>query len=191
MIKTGQRGEFGGGRKFIFHNTGLQPRGAFTVFSGHPDPNTVTRNNIFDAPGRLASSQEVEPPGDYDHDFYNGSDRGRARERHGVRGRVAYLNSHYLEWYPAPVVTRVEYGRIPVEVGGRQVEITDPVLTVPNPVIDAGARLPNFNDDFSGRGPDLGAFEVGRPPLRFGRRAAANLWAPWELFAPPARVSNK
>ncbi len=183
MIKTGQRGEFGGGRKFIFHNTGLQPRGAFSVFSGHPDPNTVTRNNIFDAPGRLASSQEVEPAGDYDYDFYNGSDRGRARERHGVRGRVAYLNSHYLEWYPAPVVTKVEYGRIPLEVGGKPVEITDPVLTVPNPVIDAGARLPNFNDNFSGRGPDLGAFEVGRPPLRFGRRAAADVWAPWELFA--------
>lgn len=183
MIKTGSRGEFGGGRKFIFHNTALQPRGAFTVFSGHADPNTVTRNNIFDCPGRLASSQQVENPGDYDYDFYSGSERGRAQERHGVRGRLAFLPSHYLEFYPAPVVSKVEFGKIPVNLGGKSQEITDPVVTVPNPVIDGGTPLPNFNDDFTGRAPDMGAFETGRPPLRFGRRAAQNIWAPWELFA--------
>lgn len=183
MIKTGGRGEFMGGRKFIFHNTALQPRGAFTVFSGHADPNTVTRNNIFDCPGRLASSQPVDDPGDYDYDFYSGNERGRAQERNGVRGKVAYVPSHYLEFYPAPVTTRVQFGKIPVNLGGKMVEITDPVVTVPNPVIDGGARLPNFNDDFTGRAPDIGAFEVGRPPLRFGRRAVDNIWAPWELFA--------
>jgi hypothetical protein len=183
MIKTGGRGHFMGGRKFIFHNTALQPRGAFTVFSGHADPNTVTRNNIFDCPGRLASSQPVDDPGDYDYDFYSGNERGRAQERHGVRGKVAYVPSHYLEFYPAPVTTRVQLGKIPVNLGGKMVEITDPVVTVPNPVIDGGARLPNFNDDFTGRAPDIGAFEVGRPPLRFGRRAVDKIGAPWELFA--------
>jgi hypothetical protein len=183
MIKTGSRGEFGGGRKFVFHNTALQPGGAFTVFSGHSDPNTVTRNNIFDCPGRLTGNQPPENPGDYDYDFYSGSERGYAREAHGVRGRMAFIPSHYLEFYPAPVVTKVQFGKVPVNMGGRTVEITDPVVTVPNPVIDAGARLPNFNDDFSGRAPDIGAFEVGRPPLRFGRRAGADIWAPWELYS--------
>ena len=28
---------------------------------------------------------------------------------------------------------------------------------------------------------DLGPFELGRPPIRFGRRAAGNHWPPWEL----------
>jgi hypothetical protein len=183
MIKTGGRDEFSGGRKFIFHNTALQPRGAFSVFSGHADPNTVTRNNIFDCPGRLASSQEVENPGDYDFDFYSGNEKGRASEKNGVRGKMAYLPSHYLEFYPAPVVNRVQFGKIPINAGGKTLEITDPVVTVPNPVIDGGTRLPNFNDDFSGRAPDIGAFEVGRPPIRFGRRAVDNTWAPWELHA--------
>jgi hypothetical protein len=44
--------------------------------------------------------------------------------------------------------------------------------------------LPNFNDDFAGRAPDLGAFETGRPPLEFGRRAYLKWnagWAPWEV----------
>jgi hypothetical protein len=183
MIKTGQRDEFGGGRKFIFHNTGLQPGGAFHTFSSHPDPNTVTRNNIFDCPGRLASNQPVDVAGDYDFDFFTGSERGRARLPNGLRGRMAYLPSHYLEFYPAPVTTQIQWGRVAIVQGGRERFLTDPVVTVPNPVIDGGTRIPNFNDDFAGQAPDVGAFEVGRPPLRFGRRAYADIWAPWELFA--------
>ncbi|MGH7959887.1 MAG: hypothetical protein ACREH8_23125 [Opitutaceae bacterium] len=65
-------------------------------------------------------------------------------------------------------------------------------MAAPNPVIDGGTQLANFNDDFAGRAPDIGAFEVGRPPLRFGQRAASNVWASWELFAnapePAAKV---
>ncbi len=143
----------------------------------------VPRNNIFDCPGRLASSQTVDEPGDYDYDFYSGAELGRARERHGFCGRTAYLRSAYLEYYPAAVTTKVQYGKFPVSLGGKTQEITDPVVTVPNPVIDGGTRLANFNDDFAGGAPDIGAFEVGRPPLRFGRRAVDNIWAAWELFA--------
>jgi len=43
--------------------------------------------------------------------------------------------------------------------------------------------LPGFNDDFTGKAPDLGAFEVGHPPLQFGRRAYRRYdegWAAWE-----------
>jgi hypothetical protein len=183
LIKTGQREPYGGGRKFIFHNTALQPGGAFHTFSGHPDPNTVTRNNIFEVPGRLASSQPVDVDGDYDYDFFTGSTLGRAREEHRLRGRMAYLNSHYLEFYPAPTVTSIEWGRKQVTHGGKTRSITDPVVVVPNPVIDGGIRIPNFNDDFTGDAPDVGAFEVGRPPLRFGRRAYNDIWAPWELHS--------
>lgn len=60
-------------------------------------------------------------------------------------------------------------------------EITDPVVTVSNPIVDSGVRIPGFNDDYAGKAPDLGAFELGRPPLRFGRRVQGNIWAPWEL----------
>jgi hypothetical protein len=33
---------------------------------------------------------------------------------------------------------------------------------------DRAVRLPNFNDDFTGAGPDVGAHEAGKPPMRFG-----------------------
>jgi hypothetical protein len=36
--------------------------------------------------------------------------------------------------------------------------------------VDAGVRLPGVNDDFTGRGPDLGALEVGRPVPHYGPR---------------------
>jgi hypothetical protein len=52
-------------------------------------------------------------------------------------------------------------------------------------MIDSGIILPGFNDDFKGKAPDLGAFEVGNPPLVFGRRAHLNFdegWTPWERF---------
>jgi hypothetical protein len=36
--------------------------------------------------------------------------------------------------------------------------------------VDAGVRLPGVNDDFTGRAPDLGAYEVGRPLPHYGPR---------------------
>ena len=182
MIKVGQRDEYAGGRKFVFHNTALQPKGAFHVFSGHVNPNTVTRNNIFDCPGRLTSSRQVDIPCDFDYDLFTGMDRGIARERHGLRGNPSFIKSYALEFYPSSTTTKIQWGKVPVQQGDKTVTLTDPVTTVPNPIIDSGAKLPNFNDDYAGKAPDLGAFELGRPPIRFGRRAAGNFWAPWELY---------
>lgn len=181
MIKVGERDEFGGGRRYVFHNTGLQPNGAFHAFSSHPNPNTVTRNNIFDCPGRLTSSRDSNPPSDFDHDLFTGMERGNAREPRGVRGNPAYRHSDRLEFYPAKFTTTIEWGRVEYRRGEETIHITDPVVRVPNPLIDAGAPLPNFNDGFTGAAPDLGAFERGRPPLEFGREAAPGFQpAPWE-----------
>ena len=36
--------------------------------------------------------------------------------------------------------------------------------------VDAGVRLPGINDDFTGRAPDLGAYEVDRPVPHYGPR---------------------
>ncbi|MBK9167932.1 MAG: hypothetical protein IPM24_10755 [Bryobacterales bacterium] len=38
--------------------------------------------------------------------------------------------------------------------------------------VDAGVRLPNVNDGFSGRAPDLGAIEAGQRPPLYGPRTA-------------------
>ena len=36
--------------------------------------------------------------------------------------------------------------------------------------IDAGVVLPNINDSFSGKAPDLGALEYGQEPIQYGPR---------------------
>jgi hypothetical protein len=36
--------------------------------------------------------------------------------------------------------------------------------------VDAGFRLPNVNDGFAGRAPDLGAYEVGQAAPIYGPR---------------------
>src|SRR5262249_24171826 len=36
--------------------------------------------------------------------------------------------------------------------------------------VDAGMRIPNVNDGFTGRAPDLGAYEVGQPIPIYGPR---------------------
>ena len=189
FIKTGERNEFGGGRKYVFHNTALQPRGVFHAFTSHVNPNCITRNNIFDVPGRLATDSEKDPASDYDYDYYSGTTRGTARENNGIRFNVTpsgtrlYVSSYSLEFYPRSTINSIKWGAHPYEFGERKVNITDPVVWIKNPLIDSGAIIPGFNDNYSGKGPDLGAFETGTPPLEFGRRAYLEYdegWAPWE-----------
>jgi len=36
--------------------------------------------------------------------------------------------------------------------------------------VDAGVLIPNLNDDYTGRAPDLGAYELGRDLPRYGPR---------------------
>ncbi len=181
MIKTGERDQYGGGRRYVFHNTALQPNGSFHAFSGHVNPNCVTRNNVFDCPGRLASSRQVDIPCDFDYDLFTGMDRGIAREKHGVRTKPSYIESHYLEFYPAGSTTTIKWGKIPISRMSKEKTITDPVVSIPNPMIDGGIPIPGFNDGFTGEAPDIGAFELRCPPLRFGRTAGGRVWAPWEV----------
>jgi hypothetical protein len=184
MIKTGARdveinGEkvsTGLGWRFIFHNTALQPNGALDVFSGHELHNAVARNNIFYARGQTYPRTATAPQNDFKNDLTGGFLGG---------GFVAsmFLVSVRMEWYLAPTMNKIEWGRIESVRNGKTVAITDPLIQAPNPAIDKGVRLPNFNDDFTGAAPDIGAFEGGRPPLRFGRESAPGFQrAPWEVM---------
>jgi hypothetical protein len=80
-------------------------------------------------------------------------------------------------------MNRIQWGRVPVTRDGREFAITDPMGPVMNPAIDAGVRLPGFNDEYSGSAPDVGAFENGLAPPRFGREMAPRFTrAPWESY---------
>lgn len=184
MIKTGMRdveinGErvsTGLGYRFIYHNTALQPNGALNVFSGHQLHNAVTRNNIFYCRGNAYPSRRNDPPNDFKNDLTGGY-------LGGGFVKSMFLPSAGLEWYLAPTMNRIEWGKIEFTRNGQKVTITDPVVQAKNPALDAGVRLPGFNDEFTGAAPDIGAFENGRPPLRFGRLMAPGFTRPpWETY---------
>jgi len=184
MIKTGmnyldingERVSTGLGYRFIFHNTALQPGGGLDVFSSHELHHAVSRNNIFYSRGRTYPRDSGEPPNDFRNDL-TGSYLG------GGFVRSMFLASERLEWFLAPAMNRIRWGRVESTRNGRNFNITDPLVQVKNPALDRGVRLPGFNDDHSGAAPDIGAFENGRPPLGFGREMAPGFSRPpWEVY---------
>jgi hypothetical protein len=135
FAKAGSTDKWGNGRRYVFHNSVLQPDGKGGAGSGiagnskQPLTNTVSRNNIFQLwrPHWPAINEAGGSGNDFDYDLSN----ARLAERHGVSGG-------------------------------------------PGAGIDRGVRIPNFNDNFSGRAPDIGAEENGAAPLVFGiRRSTA------------------
>jgi hypothetical protein len=185
MIKTGmnymeingERVSTGLGYRFIFHNTALQPLGALDVFSGHELHNAVTRNNIFYSRGRTYPPERGAPPNDFKHDL-TGAYLG------GSFVQSMFLPGERLEWYLAPSINRIQWGEVEFTHQGKTVRITDHMVQAGNPALDEAVPLPGFNDEFGGAAPDIGAFENGRPPLRFGREMAPGFMRPpWELFA--------
>lgn len=193
MIKTGmnyvniggERVSTGLGYRFIFHNTAVQPGGALDVFSGHELHNAVSRNNIFYSRGRAYPQDRGAPHNDFESDL-TGSYLG------GGFVQSMFLPSERLEWYLAPTMNRIQWGRVEYTRNGRDFAITDPLVQVANPAIDAGVRLPGFNDEYSGAAPDIGAFENGLPPLRFGREMAPGFSRPpWERYQVPPPLPER
>jgi hypothetical protein len=142
FAKSGTTQEWGGGRRYIFHNTLLQPKGQFEFPLGagagiagnskQPLTNTVSRNNLWNIwKPRWAAIEEAGGSGnDFDYDAYNGVVPRRS-EKHGIEDDVSKRGT-----------------------------------------VDRGVRIPNFNDAFAGRAPDIGAHEEGAPAQKFGLEAA-------------------
>ena len=142
---------FGDGRIYVLHNTLLQrPGEVYGVSSGISDlrgkmTGVVSRNNILHVTRDYRASiknSRSRPSNDFDYDLYNGRVIGAAdSQRNGIFGVPDYDGGNGSG----------EFALKPGSAGH-----------------DAGLRLPNFNDSFTGEGPDMGAFESGSPPLRFG-----------------------
>jgi len=169
VINSGRKGPFPGseneycsfvkfgnsstGAVYVYHNTLLQPSGAVHGMvggitngaSGTNGINLVSRNNILHVTS--SSERSIDDDGfaanDYDFDLYNARIPSGV-EPHGISGTPVYRATNAAgEHYLDPS----------------------------SPGYDAGLLLPNFNDNFTGDGPDMGAYESGRPALEFGVNA--------------------
>jgi hypothetical protein len=105
FAKSGSWPKYGNGRRYVFHNTVLQPRVAQAQFPlgagagisaagpNQPLTNTVSRNNILQV--WKSHWQSVEEGGgtgnDFDYDLYNGKLAAyRGAEKHGITGEPRY-----------------------------------------------------------------------------------------------------
>jgi hypothetical protein len=158
FAKSGTDSGFGDGRRYVFHNTLLQappapgstyPSGAGAGLSGPPTmTNTVSRNNIFHIWkswwGAVNSNGGAN--NDVDYDLHNGLVDVSGGEVHGIANTPIYQTGN-----------------------GWQSESGGMYQLAPNsPGYDAGLVIPNFNDGFTGAGPDMGAHEAGTPAMKFG-----------------------
>ncbi|MBA7698328.1 hypothetical protein ES703_107005 [subsurface metagenome] len=152
----------GGGKIYVFHNTLLQPEPPVGVDYplgcgrglgwGGRMLNTMSRNNILHIhkPG-LPSIKDCtgvtyhDALGDYDYDLYNGNINAyRGAEPNGINDVPIYdPNNGDGEF----------------------------ALDSSSPGYDAGVVIPNFNDNYNGAAPDIGAYEAGSPPMEFGVNA--------------------
>ena len=147
----------GGGKTYVFHNTLLQPeppRGVFYPLGcgrglgwGGRMLNTVSRNNILHVcDPRYPSIKDCtgvtyhDPLGDYDL-FNSHNEAYPGAEPNGIHGVPIYDRNN-----------------------GDGEFALDPF----SPGYDAGVVIPNFNDDYNGAAPDIGAHEAGSPPMEFG-----------------------
>jgi hypothetical protein len=158
FAKSGTDSGFGDGRRYVFHNTLLQApppsgsvytSGAGSGMSGPPImTNTVSRNNIFHIWKAWWSSiaSNGGSGNDADYDLYNGNTDISGSEVHGIVGTPIYQTGN--GWSS--------------EAGGMY------QLAPNSPGYDAGLVIPNFNDGFTGAGPDMGAHEAGTPAMKFG-----------------------
>jgi hypothetical protein len=155
FIKTGLTNN--GGKIYIFHNTLLQPTldgvtdpVGVEVGIGHGGPNfnVMSRNNILHVYKNTKLSirdRNYDPDSDYDYDLYNGEIQAFSPyETHGIHDVPIY----------DPVNQEGEYALDPFSPG-----------------YDDGLIIKNFNDGYTGAGPDMGAFEAGSSPMEFGPNA--------------------
>jgi hypothetical protein len=152
LIKIGNENPlWTAGKMYLYHNTALQPQPfaeknsfnssgaqAGIIFTSKSKTafNITSRNNILQMRRDLdwaIRDYPLSPTNDYDYDMYTG--RLLVREdamKHGLQA--------------APVYDRAMDGRLWLAPG--------------TPGYDAGQRIANFNDDFQGQAPDMGAVET-------------------------------
>ncbi|MEP1382355.1 MAG: hypothetical protein ABJK64_01035, partial [Paraglaciecola sp.] len=115
----------------------------------------MSRNNILTVQNSETPSinGQVGDNGDYDYDLYNGRiDGEETSQENGIKGSPTY--------YAVPDYSKVLTTGVGIFVLGKE-----------SLGYDSGVKIANFNDNFQGDAPDIGAHEVGTAPMEFGVNA--------------------
>ena len=164
----------------FFHNTSVKAGMPLVLYTGQPVTNFVMRNNLFigtEANYGYENTARMRDC-DFDYDGFGGQwktflkwNGARYATMDEVRGN-APVYKHVVRIDPAtlfasgittPADLKTQFGP----------KVNDLRLKEGSAAIDAGAVLPNINDGFAGKAPDLGAYELGAPLPHYGPRPQA------------------
>ena len=162
MFKSGSSADFNNGRRYLFHNTMLQPMddgsqanggGGGAGVGGTGDSqlvhNTVSMNNIYHIWKANSAVYQVGSDNTFQNDMFNG--RFDTAIVGGINATPTYADGN--GWKAGAT------GQYALKAGTAG--------------FDQGVRINNFNDDFQGAAPDVGAHEAGAAAMKFGIAAAS------------------
>jgi hypothetical protein len=165
----------------MFHNTTVKKGMPLVLYSGEKVRNCVFRNNVFIGTDAKYAYETTAPmvDCDFDHDAFGGGPFGRFLKWNGKlyetfddMVKKSPIEKHAVMVDPAtafasgikqPADEKTQY----------DIQVNDLRLKEGCAAIDAGAVLPNINDGFQGKAPDIGAFELGEPLPHYGPRPEA------------------
>lgn len=175
----------------LYHNTVVKAGPPITAMTPQPINNIVMRNNLY-LGGKSVYGFEFEVPAvrcDVDHDGIDGQfenflkwngkrytpmDGKTPAEAHAVRVQAAGC---FANKAPVPADPKKQ----------ARVQVNDLRLAADSTAIDQGVPLKWFTAHAAGKGPDLGAYELGDPLPVYGVRPAGNST---EEYAPLAANST-
>jgi hypothetical protein len=163
LFKAGSNAGTGDGRRYLFHNTTLQavaagatlPLGTGNGIVGTGNSqrvkNTMSMNNIYHLWKSTNSVfYQIGTGFESINDMTNGTTSGGAMTN-PILAAPTYAAGNGWE----------------SDSGGQY------ALAAGTPGYDQGVRIANFNDDFIGAAPDVGAHEAGAPAMKFGIAASS------------------
>jgi len=165
---------------YLFHNTCFKKTNGFNI---HPADETVTnvisRNNLFmcaSGMGLDVGTSNVKLQ-DFDNDGFGGFNKFArwngskvfSSIKDALASKEIYFKTGAIEVASANCfMTNLQAPKDENKIYSSQ-EI-DCRLAPNSGAIDKGQVLPNFNDNFTGKAPDLGAIELGSPLPAYGPR---------------------
>ena len=164
----------------FFHNTSVKEGMPLVLYTGEPVTNFITRNNLFigtEANYGYENTARMRDC-DFDYDGFGGDWKTflkwnnvkyltieECREKAPVHKHVVRVSPDglFASGVKAPADVKTQF----------PLTVNDLRLKEGSEAIDAGVVLPNINDGFAGKAPDLGAYELGQPLPHYGPRPTA------------------
>ncbi len=162
----------------LLHNTSVKQGMPWVLWSGARVGNAVSRNNLFIGTRGNYAMEFTAPMErcDFDYDGFGGGPFGQFAKWNNVR---------YDTFEDFRTKSPIEHHAVLVDAtrlfasGVRQprdvkvqfpVKVNDLRLSPLSRAVDAGEVLPNINDGYHGKAPDLGAYEAGEDLPHYGPR---------------------